>query len=136
MSTPLVDVIRLGPATKIRLTTLKRRTGIENWNVLCRWAFSLSIADPEPVTHRYDEHGNAVEMTWKTFSGEQDWLYSALLQQRAEIDKDVYESGSLGSLLRCHIARGIGRLVAVRVTDSIESFIEKGSPAKGGDMPP
>ena len=126
MSPLLVDVIRLGPATKIRLTTLKRRTGIENWNVLCRWAFCLSIADPEPVTQRYDEHGNSVEMTWKTFAGEQEWLFSALLQQRAEIDQATLERGGLSALFRCHIGRGVGRLVSIREADSIEAFVREG----------
>ena len=32
----IVDVVRVDERAKNQLTTLKRRTGIKNWNVLCR----------------------------------------------------------------------------------------------------
>ncbi|WP_435947067.1 DndE family protein [Dryocola sp. BD586] len=32
-----IDNVRLSEKAKQQLITLKRRTGIENWNVLCRW---------------------------------------------------------------------------------------------------
>lgn len=123
MTTPLVDVIRLGSATKIRLTTLKRRTGIENWNVLCRWAFCLSLADPEPLTMRHEDQGNAIEMTWKTFSGDFAEIYEILLQERETSDAVVFEMGAHSLLVRCHISRGLSRLLSTTEAGSIDSLL-------------
>jgi DNA sulfur modification protein DndE len=124
MNTPLVDVIRLGPATKIKLTTLKRRTGIENWNVLCRWAFCLSLADPEPLTIRHEDQGNAIEMTWKTFSGDSAEIYEILLYERETSDAVVFDKGSYTLLVRCHITRGLSRLLSTTEAGSIEGLFD------------
>lgn len=120
MSIPLVDVIRLGPATKIRLTTLKRRTGIENWNILCRWALCLSVSDPDPVGERHRDLGSGVEMTWRTFAGEHELLYQALLENRVQLD-GVHD---VGELIRLHIVRGLARLLSVKDVDSISDLLK------------
>lgn len=123
MSTSLVDVIRLGPATKIRLTTLKRRTGIENWNVLCRWAFCLSMTDPTPAGHRHVDPGSAIEMSWKTFAGEHEALYELLVRNRAEVQGELIGDMQLGDLLRAHISRGISRLTAMKSDDFLSDML-------------
>jgi DNA sulfur modification protein DndE len=124
MITPPVETIRLGPATKTRLTTLKRRTGIENWNVISRWAFCLSIADPAPVGMHHVDSGSAIEMTWKTFAGDQEAIYALLLQHRAENDGDPSGSTPLSELARCHISRGVARLTAQRDIESLSDLLE------------
>ena len=35
---------------KDQLIRLKMRTGISQWNILCRWAFCLSLQQPNPPT--------------------------------------------------------------------------------------
>ena len=42
----IVESIRISKSGRDQLITLKRRTGIENWNVICRWAFCASSAEP------------------------------------------------------------------------------------------
>ena len=37
--------IRLSNVEKNRLSRLKRKTGLSQWNILCRWAFCLSLAE-------------------------------------------------------------------------------------------
>jgi DNA sulfur modification protein DndE len=123
MSTSLVDVIRLGPATKIRLTTLKRRTGIENWNVLCRWAFCLSMTDPAPAGDRHLDPGSAIEMSWKTFAGEHEALYELLVRNREEVQGELIGDMQFGDLLRAHISRGILRLTAMKSDDSLSDML-------------
>ena len=39
---PTPPRVRVDERAKNQLTTLKRRTGIKNWNVLCRWALCVS----------------------------------------------------------------------------------------------
>ena len=123
MSAPLVEVVRLGPMTKNRLMTLKRRTGIDNWNILCRWAFCLSLQETDPVGERHDEAGVSIEMTWKTFAGDVSDIYEALLVSRAlDDDIDLYVMPA-STLLRRHITRGVSRLVGVPDLDTITGLL-------------
>src|SRR6185312_1458243 len=112
MHPQFLDTVRLDAETKIRLTTLKRRTGIENWNILCRWAFCLSLADEAPVRDRTERSVGAVEMTWKTFAGDEEVIYRTLLIDRCEKEHGRSDKELLGSALRQHISRGAGRLAA------------------------
>ena len=123
MTTPIVEVIRLGPLTKTRLTTLKRRTGIDNWNVLSRWAFCLSMTDSTPTGDRHLDPGTAIEMTWKTFAGEQEALYDLLLRNRAEVDGHIVGDRQLADLVRAHISRGISRLTSMKSPDPLNDML-------------
>jgi len=40
-----LDHIRVSERGRDQLVRLKRPTGIQHWNVLCRWAFCMSLAD-------------------------------------------------------------------------------------------
>jgi DNA sulfur modification protein DndE len=43
---PPVDRIRLSQTGKDQLSKLKRSTKIDQWNILCRWGFCRSLAEP------------------------------------------------------------------------------------------
>src|SRR4051812_42843201 len=45
-----IKQIRLSSQAKDQLTRLKAKTGIGQWNILCRWAFCLSLRQPAPPT--------------------------------------------------------------------------------------
>jgi DNA sulfur modification protein DndE len=124
MSGIAVDTVRLDANTKTQLSTLKRRTGIENWNVLCRWAFCLSLADKTPVRNQDERGSGAIEMTWKTFAGDEDELYKLLLEKRCKREVGKIDKETMAKLLRQHIARGAARLAAKRSMKSISDFIE------------
>ncbi|XPM57645.2 MAG: DNA sulfur modification protein DndE [Leptolyngbya sp. IPPAS B-1204] len=52
-----------------QLIKLKRITKIDQWNILCRWAFCCSLAEPtlpSPMAIPVDSN---VEMTWQVFGG-------------------------------------------------------------------
>jgi DNA sulfur modification protein DndE len=115
---------RRGADTKIHLSTLKKRTGIENWNTLCRWAFCLSLSDETPVRDRDEKGVGAVEMTWKTFAGEDEDIYRALLVERCQSEHGSLEKELLASTLRQHIARGAARLVSNRGLKSVGQLLE------------
>jgi DNA sulfur modification protein DndE len=126
MSTPLVEVVRLGPMTKNRLMTLKRRTGIDNWNILCRWAFCLSLQETDAVGERHDEAGVSIEMTWKTFSGDISHIYESLLVDRAINEGVSCDGVPISILLRRHITRGVSRLVSAQDLVGIGGLIRIG----------
>lgn len=118
-----LESVRLDAETKIRLATLKKRTGIENWNTLCRWAFCLSLSDPTVPRDLAERNIGAVEMTWKTFAGEHEEVYRALLVRRTQADKGRVDRESLGRAVRQHIARGTARLVAKRDLKSVKDLL-------------
>jgi DNA sulfur modification protein DndE len=124
METNHLDSVRLDADTKIRLTTLKRRTGIENWNTLCRWAFCLSLADPTPLRDLRERNVGAIEMAWKTFAGSEEEIYRVLLTQRSQRDLGATDRDSLAKTVRQHIARGTARLVAKRSLKSTKDLVE------------
>ena len=109
-----IDTVRLDAETRNHLMTLKRRTGIENWNVLARWAFCVSLQDDAPLREREEKALGAIEMTWRTFGGEAEEVYMALLRARCDADGNTASRDALSESLRGHIARGAARLVGNR----------------------
>ena len=43
-----IKQVRLSTQAREQLIRLKTRTGIPHWNVLCRWAFCLSLRQATP----------------------------------------------------------------------------------------
>ena len=100
--------IRISQKAKDQLIKLKRQTGIQNWNVLCRWAFCISMAEPTiPQCLSIHSYSN-VEMDWRTFAGEYAEVYWAILLQRCHDDGLPLDQRNLSLQLRQHINRGIG----------------------------
>jgi DNA sulfur modification protein DndE len=87
-----LDHIRLSTQAKEQLIRLKRATGIKNWNVLCRWALCVSLADETPPTDKKIVADSSVEMSWKIFGGPHQEVYLALLKQRCK--QDVNDTSS------------------------------------------
>ncbi|MFB6930809.1 DNA sulfur modification protein DndE, partial [Streptomyces noursei] len=103
-----LENIRLATASKDRLSRLKRTTGITQWNVLCRWALALSLADLSTPLVREVVTDSNVEMSWKTFAGPHGDLYLALLKQRCVSDGLEPTDENVSKTLTIHLARGIG----------------------------
>ena len=120
---PPIDRIRLSQTAKDQLTKLKRNTKIDQWNILCRWAFCRSLAEssiPSPVPITADSN---VEMTWRIFGGEiADFLLIAL-KQRCHNDGLGTDQETLASQFRLHLHRGIGYLAGDPSIKKIEDLI-------------
>lgn len=77
-ATYVKDARRLAQSGE-KLIRLKTRTGIPHWNVLCRWAFCLSLRQASPPAPLEISADSNVEMTWQVFGGdahEMTWLCS------------------------------------------------------------
>jgi DNA sulfur modification protein DndE len=113
-----IEHIRLSQTARDQLVTLKRRTGIAHWNVLCRWAFCRSLAEPAvPPATKLVLDSN-VEMSWRVFAGDHGDLYWALLKFRCHNDGLGLDDETLVNQFRLHLHRGIGYLVGdPRVTN-------------------
>lgn len=105
-----VDRIRLSQTAKDQLIKLKRYTKIDQWNILCRWAFCRSLAEqsiPSPVPIPADSN---VELTWRVFGGEMSDILVIALKQRCYSDKLGTDGETLAHQFRLHLHRGIGYL--------------------------
>ena len=104
----MIEIIRISEKGKQQLAQLKRKTGIDQWNILCRWSLCLSLSEPS-IPPKEDIPANSnIEMTWKTFSGQFEEVYEALLKQRM-ID-DGLPIDDLPLWFRIHLHRGISYL--------------------------
>ena len=106
----MIKSIRLSQQGKEQLSRLKGRTGISYWNVLCRWALCISLAEPTvPVDIDLGPDSN-VEMTWQVFSGEYQEVFEALLIHRCLTDGLEPSDQNIQNVLRLHLHRGISYL--------------------------
>jgi DNA sulfur modification protein DndE len=117
-----IEQITLSKQAREQLIRLKRRTGIEHWNVLCRWALCRSLAEPSvPPATRHPADSN-VEMTWKVFGGKNADLYLALIEERCIVDGLMPDPTIVAQQFRLHLHRGISYLAADRSINDIDAL--------------
>lgn len=118
-----IEHIRLSQTAKDQLIKLKRTTGIEHWNELCRWAFCISLAEQGvPPTARIPADSN-VEMSWKVFGGRYADLYLALLKERCVRDGFSITQEVMAQQFRLHLHRGISYLAGNKNLQTIDDLI-------------
>src|SRR5687768_3020317 len=106
----MIETVRVSEKARNQLITLKRRTGIQNWNVLCRWALCLSFAEESRPPDENIVADSSIEMSWKTFAGGREELYWGLLLARATRDGISLEKESIAKYFKLHLHRGIAYL--------------------------
>lgn len=121
----MIETVKVSEKAKVQLITLKKRTGIQNWNVICRWAFCMSLAEKSPLPNEDVVADSSVEMTWKTFSGGKEDLYMGLLLLKAKKDGIQYDEVKINNYFKLHLHRGISYLNG-RSTETIEKFLKLG----------
>ena len=120
----IVKQIRISIAGKEKLSRLKGKTNIQNWNVLCRWAYCLSLKeDTVPTDIKIDSDSN-VEMSWLTFAGEYHELYEALLKQWCINHDIVTDQDTLAKYFKLHLERGISYLSGTNYIKSITDLLD------------
>ena len=124
----LIKQVRLSNQAKEQLIRVKTRTGIANWNVVCRWALCVSLREPTPPSPIDVPADSNVEMSWHTFGGEQHELYLALVKERCQRDGLGCDDEVVARQFRLHLHRGISYLAtpgAVRtVADLVKLSVE------------
>ena len=117
-----IEHIRVSKQAREQLIRLKRHTQIEHWNVLCRWAFCRSLAEPSvPPPAKIPADSN-VEMSWRVFGGRHADLFLALLKARCLQDGLPTDDETLAQQFRLHLHRGIAYLANDRELRSIGSL--------------
>ena len=129
-----IKQIKLSAQAREQLIRLKTKTGIGQWNILCRWAFCLSLRQPSPPTPVEIPADSNVEMSWQVFGGEAQELYLALLKERCEQDGLGSADEVLGRQFRLHLHRGISYLAAPHALRSLADLVRLAvTPGNGED---
>ncbi len=75
-----LQTVRLSRQEVDILNTLKRRFKINQWNILCRIAFSMSCSIPLiPPVITFNRVESVVAIDWDTFTGEMNEIYGSIL---------------------------------------------------------
>jgi DNA sulfur modification protein DndE len=122
------ESIRISKLGRDQLNKLKRQTGIEHFNVLCRWALCLSLREEScpPAIAANAEGGIVID--WRVFAGEFSDVFSALITVRARTDGLGTEPEAIAQCLRLHLHRGLGYLASGKDVNTIDKFFGRWLP--------
>jgi DNA sulfur modification protein DndE len=120
---PPVNNIKLSQTAKDQLVKLKRSTKIDQWNILCRWAFCRSLSETAPPSIVPIPADSNLEMTWKVFGGDLADILTLALKQRCFQDGLGTTPEILSQQFRLHLHRGIGYLAGDRNLRQIEHLV-------------
>lgn len=107
---PPVEHVRVSSKGKEILIKIKRRTGLEHWNEICRIALCRSLSNSNPLSkNKSDKSGeSSINMDWKVFAGPFQSEIASLIIYKAHKDKiDIGKKDELTNYIKEHIERGI-----------------------------
>lgn len=119
----IVKQIKLSNVSKDRLGRLKGKTGIKNWNVLCRWALCYSLSENTMPTDISVIADSNVEMSWYTFGGEYSDIYEALMIAWCKKMSLSIDEETLSKYFKLHIERGIAYLSGTNFIKNLDDLI-------------
>ncbi len=120
----LVKQIKLSNQAKEKLSRLKGKTGIKNWNVLCRWALCYSLKEGSIPTDIPIVQDSNVEMSWYTFGGENSDLYEALVIAWCKSKGISLDHDTVAKYFKLHLERGISYLCGTNFIRSINDLLD------------
>lgn len=113
----MIDRLRLTAIAKNQLVTLKRKTGIEHNNSLCRHALCLSLANPTiPPAEEFNFIGG-VDIDWRTCTSGNENLYENMILTRLKIDGLPTDGDSVRDMVYRHVHRGLSYLTSNKESD-------------------
>lgn len=117
---PPIEHVRVSAKGKEILIKIKRRTGLEHWNEICRIALCRSLANPTPPPKADKLGESSIDMDWKTFSGPINDYLTCLTIYKAKIDDvDLLKKEAISDYVRSHIERGIISLQNIKDFNSL-----------------
>ena len=120
----ILKQIRLSTSSKDKLSRLKGKTSIKNWNVLCRWAFCFSLHEGTVPTDIPIIADSNVEMSWYTFAGEYSEIYEALMTEWC-LEKEIEPTEeNLSKYFKLHLERGIAYLSGTNFVKNISDLLD------------
>ena len=118
-----IKQIKLPTQSKDKLSRLKGRTGIQNWNVLCRWALCFSLSENTIPTDFEMPADSNLEMSWLTFAGENHEIYEALVRAWCIKNEIPTDDEMLSKYFKLHLNRGISYMAGTGVVKNIDDLV-------------
>ena len=119
----IVKQVRLSQRSKEKLSRLKGKTGIKNWNILCRWALCYSLSEKTIPTDVQIPTDSNLEMSWYTFGGEYSELYDALIRAWCIEMGLPTDEETLSKYFHLNLERGIAHLSGTGFIKSLDDLI-------------
>lgn len=119
----IIKQIKLSNQSKDKLSRLKAKTGIKNWNILCRWALCYSLKEGSIPTDIQIVQDSNLEMSWYTFGGENSDLYEALIIAWCKSKNLPVDNETVSKYFKLHLERGISYLSGTNFIKRLEDLL-------------
>jgi len=119
----IIKQVRLSQQAKDQLSRLKGKTGIKNWNVLCRWALCYSLSENTLPTDIALASDSNLEMSWMTFGGDYYELYEAIMKAWCIKMALPTDEETISKYFRLNLERGISYLSGTGFIKSIDDLV-------------
>jgi len=120
----IIKQIKLSNISKDKLSRLKGRTGIQQWNIFCRWALCYSLSESTIPPELEVPSDSNVEMTWHTFAGEYHEIYDALVKAWCIQHALKTDEETLVKYFKLHLNRGISYLAGTNLIKGIDDLVD------------
>jgi len=111
-----IDLLRTSASVRNSLTRIKTITGIPNWNIICRWAFCLSLKQTS-LPREVDEKLDGIEIDYDTLVGKNKSIYTQLLINNLISHKVEIDKKNLTKYLYAHVNRGVNIIYTNKIKD-------------------
>ena len=111
-----IDLLRTSANVRNSLTRIKTITGIPNWNIICRWAFCLSLKQTS-LPREVDEKLDGIEIDYDTLVGKNKSIYTQLLINNLIYHKVEIDKKNLTKYLYAHVNRGVNIIYTNKLKD-------------------
>ena len=116
-----LDTLRTTTNLKNILSRIKGITGIQYWNVLCRWGLSLSLKQKK-LPRLVDEKLDGVEIDFDVFVGKNKNIYTQLLINNLRKNKIEINRDNAYKYLIAHVNRGINIIYNKKMKNICDLF--------------
>ena len=120
----IIKQVRLSQQAKDQLSRLKGKTGIKNWNILCRWALCYSLSEKTMPTDIPIARDSNLEMSWLTFGGDYFELYEALVKAWCIRMQLPTNDETVAKYVRLNLERGIAHLCGTGFIKSHDDLVK------------
>ena len=111
-----IDLLRTSANVRNSLTRIKTITGIPNWNIICRWAFCLSLKQTS-LPREVDEKLDGIEIDYDTLVGKNKSIYTQLLINNLISHKVEIDKKNLTKYLYAHVNRCVNIIYTNKLKD-------------------
>ena len=120
----IIKQIKLSNQSKDKPSRLKGKTGIKNWNILCRWALCYSLKEDSIPPDILIIQDSNLEMSWFTFGGEDSDLYEALIIAWCKSKGLPLDNDTVSKYFKLHLERGISYLSGTNFIKNLDDLLK------------